>query len=94
VIGASLDANFTPRAFIIQNGVPTDLNTVVPADSPPRLLTACGINSRGEITGFAMEKKHRRVSRLPRDPHRQRQSRPLKSALKNPGAYNGAALLL
>jgi len=55
--GVSIDSTFTIlRAFIVVNGVPTDLNTLVPADSPLQLLTACGINSHGEITGFAMEK--------------------------------------
>lgn len=57
VTGVSLDATFTIlRAFVVVNGVPTDLNTLVPASSPLQLLTACGINSRGEITGFAQEK--------------------------------------
>ena len=57
VTGVSIDATFTIlRAFVVVDGVPTDLNTLVPADSPLQLLTACGINSRGEITGFAVEK--------------------------------------
>jgi probable HAF family extracellular repeat protein len=55
VVGASLDANFNPRAFLLQNGVPTDLNTLIPEDSPLQLLTACVINFRGEIAGLAME---------------------------------------
>jgi hypothetical protein len=37
------------------DGVPTDLNTLIPADSPLQLQTVCGINSRGEITGLAVE---------------------------------------
>ncbi len=57
VVGVSIDASFTTlRAFIVMNGVPTDLNTLIPADSPLQLQTACGINSRGEITGLAVEK--------------------------------------
>jgi probable HAF family extracellular repeat protein len=57
VTGVSIDPTFTIlRAFLVVHGVPTDLNTLIPADSPLQLLTACGINSRGEITGFAMEK--------------------------------------
>jgi len=56
VIGVSLDANFNPRAFVWQNGTMTDLNTLVPADSPLALLLACGINNRGEIVGFAVDK--------------------------------------
>ena len=57
VVGLSIDASFTTlRAFIVVDGVPTDLNTLIPADSPLQLQTACGINSRGEITGLAVEK--------------------------------------
>jgi probable HAF family extracellular repeat protein len=55
--GLSLDATFTIlRAFVVVDGVPTDLNTLISADSPLQLQTACGINSRGEITGLAVEK--------------------------------------
>ena len=57
VAGVSIDATFTtPRAFVVVDGVPTDLNTLIPADSPLLLQTACSINSRGEITGLAVEK--------------------------------------
>jgi probable HAF family extracellular repeat protein len=53
--GVSIDSSFTTlRAFVVVNGVPTDLNSLVPAYSPLQLLTACGINSRGEITGLAV----------------------------------------
>jgi len=55
--GLSMDETQTIlRAFVVVNGVPTDLNTLIPGDSPLQLLAACGINSRGEITGLAMEK--------------------------------------
>jgi probable HAF family extracellular repeat protein len=55
--GVSIDASFTTlRAFVTVNGVPTDLNTLIPEDSPLQLQTACTINSRGEIVGFAAEK--------------------------------------
>ena len=55
--GLSIDATFTTlRAFVVVEGVPTDLNTLVPADSILQLQTVCGINSRGEITGLAVEK--------------------------------------
>ncbi len=54
VIGASLDANFNPRAFLWEKGVMTDLNTLIARDSPLYLLTGCSINSRGEITGLGM----------------------------------------
>lgn len=57
VTGVSIDSTFTVlRAFVVVNGVPIDLNTLVQGGSPLQLLTACGINSRGEITGLAMEK--------------------------------------
>lgn len=36
--------------------MPTNLNTLIPPDSPLQLLTACGINDRGEITGQAQVK--------------------------------------
>jgi probable HAF family extracellular repeat protein len=55
--GVSLDSTFTIlRAFVVVNGVPTDLNTLIPEDSPLQLQTVCGINSRGELTGLAVEK--------------------------------------
>ena len=57
VTGLSIDPSFTIlRAFELVNGVPTDLNTLAPPNSPLQLLTACSINSHGEITGFAQEK--------------------------------------
>lgn len=57
VVGTSIDATFTTlRAFLVVDGKPTDLNALIPVDSPLHLQTACGINSRGEITGLAVEK--------------------------------------
>jgi uncharacterized membrane protein len=54
--GVSIDSTFsTLTAFVVVDGVPTDLNTLIPADSPLQLQTVCGINSRGEITGLAVE---------------------------------------
>lgn len=55
VTGASLDADFNPRAFIRRAGVMTDLNTLVQANSPLYLLLACSINSASEITGLALD---------------------------------------
>ena len=52
VVGASNDTDGNLRAFIWRNGLMTDLNTLVPADSPLYLLFAAGINERGEIVGF------------------------------------------
>ena len=54
VVGVSIDANFNPRAFLLQNGTMSDLNTLVPANSPLFLLTACSINSAGQIIGLAV----------------------------------------
>jgi probable HAF family extracellular repeat protein len=56
VVGASISApgpaGGNPRAFLWQNGVMSDLNTLVQANSPLYLLNACAINDVGEITGF------------------------------------------
>ena len=54
VVGVSLDANFNPRAFLWERGAMTDLNTLVAGSSPLYLLTACSINTRGEITGLGL----------------------------------------
>jgi probable HAF family extracellular repeat protein len=54
IVGASLDANFNPRAFLWEKGVMTDLNTLIAGHSPLYLLTGCSINSRGEITGLGL----------------------------------------
>jgi probable HAF family extracellular repeat protein len=55
VVGASLDANFNPRAFLRVGQDLIDLNELVPAGSPLYLSTACSINSRGEIIGIALD---------------------------------------
>jgi probable HAF family extracellular repeat protein len=55
VVGISLDANFNPRAFVWQNGVMTDLNTLIPTSSTLYLLIACSINSEGQIVGFGVD---------------------------------------
>ena len=56
VVGASVSApgpaTGNPRAYVWQNGVMTDLNSLVPARSPLYLLTAIAINDSGEIVGF------------------------------------------
>ena len=56
IVGVSLDDSFTPRAFVRQSGVMRDLNSMVPANTPLHLLTACSINARGEIIGIAVTK--------------------------------------
>lgn len=50
VIGVSFPSS---HAFIWQNGVMTDLNTLIPPDSPLSLISTGDINDRGEITGQA-----------------------------------------
>jgi len=56
VVGVSYGAdgpfNGPTRAFLRQNGVMTDLNTLIPASSPLFLLFAAVINSSGQIVGF------------------------------------------
>jgi len=54
VVGLSLDSGFNGRAFLWENGVMTDLNTLVPAGSNLFLLSACSINAREEIAGLAI----------------------------------------
>ena len=59
VTGVSIDSTFTTlRAFVVVDGTPTDLNTLIAANSPLQLQTACGINSRREITGLAVQKSN------------------------------------
>jgi probable HAF family extracellular repeat protein len=54
VVGVSNDTSGGARAFLWQNGVMTDLNTLIPPNSPLFLLFAAGIDSRGEIAGFGL----------------------------------------
>jgi len=54
VVGPSYDPAGNMRAFIWKTGVMTDLNTLVPADSPLYLLFAGVVNSSGEISGFGV----------------------------------------
>jgi len=60
IVGASIAApgppQGNPRAWVSQNEVPVDLNTLVPADCPLFLLIAFGINDSGEIVGFGVQK--------------------------------------
>jgi probable HAF family extracellular repeat protein len=55
VVGASLDANFNPRAVLWENdGQMADLNTLIPANSGLYLLLAESVNSSGQIIGLAV----------------------------------------
>ena len=56
IVGVSYGAGFTnPRAFIWQNGVMTDLNTLIPPGSSLSLQAAQEINDLGEIVGQATD---------------------------------------
>lgn len=50
VVGVSFPSS---HAFIWQDGVMTDLNTLIPSDSPLSLISTGDINDKGEITGQA-----------------------------------------
>jgi probable HAF family extracellular repeat protein len=56
MVGGSCDITGNCRAFLWQNKVMTDLNALIPADSPWYLLFAYGINDAGEIVGQALQK--------------------------------------
>jgi hypothetical protein len=58
VLGISLDASFNPRAVLWRNGIATDMNTLVPQDTALSLKSACSINDKGEIIGFAALKSN------------------------------------
>ncbi|MGA8620713.1 MAG: hypothetical protein WB660_19580 [Candidatus Sulfotelmatobacter sp.] len=53
IVGQSIAANGNSRAFIWQNGVMTDLNTLIAPGSSLSLLYANDINDQGEIVGQA-----------------------------------------
>jgi probable HAF family extracellular repeat protein len=50
VVGFSIDTNGS-TAFLWQDNVIRDLNTLIPTDSRLHLLAANSINDEGEITG-------------------------------------------
>jgi probable HAF family extracellular repeat protein len=56
VVGGSCDLSGTCRAFLWDQKVMADLNSLIPADSPWYLIYALGINDVGEIVGFAANK--------------------------------------
>jgi probable HAF family extracellular repeat protein len=54
VVGNDFDSNFNwSHGFIWQNGVMTDLNTLISADSNLSVISASNINERGQISGMA-----------------------------------------
>jgi probable HAF family extracellular repeat protein len=56
VVGGSCDVSGNCRAFFWEQKVMSDLNDLIPPDSPFYLVYALGINDAGEIVGFASEK--------------------------------------
>ena len=54
VVGSTFDSGFNwSGGFIWQNGVMTDLNTLIPEDSNLMIINASNINERGQISGMA-----------------------------------------
>jgi probable HAF family extracellular repeat protein len=51
VVGMSCDQNVACGAFLWQEGVMTDVNSLLPQGSPWNLIAGFSINSRGEIGG-------------------------------------------
>jgi probable HAF family extracellular repeat protein len=58
VLGVSISASFSSRAVLWRDGIATDMNTLVPQDSALYLESACSINEKGEIIGFAALKSN------------------------------------
>jgi probable HAF family extracellular repeat protein len=55
MVGSSCDNMGNCRAFLWQNKVMTDLNALIPANSPLYLMSAFDLNDAGEIAGMALE---------------------------------------
>ena len=55
IAGQSCDINFNCSVVLVENGVMTDLNTLIPAGSPLFLFGSGDINSRGQIVGAALQ---------------------------------------
>lgn len=58
VLGVSVSASFSPRAALWRHGIATDMNTLVPQNTALYLESACSINQKGEIIGFAALKSN------------------------------------
>lgn len=58
VLGISISASFSPRAVLWRNGTSTDMNTLVGQDTALYLESACSINDKGGIIGFATLKSN------------------------------------
>ncbi len=55
IVGVSVDGNGNARAFVRQNGILIDLNSLVPADSPLYLVTAGSVNSADRSQAWALQ---------------------------------------
>ncbi len=56
IVGVSANMDFSVvRAFVRQNGALVDLNSLVAGKNSLYLMTACSINSMGEIIGIAVD---------------------------------------
>ena len=55
IVGQSTDATGIPRAFLWENGVMTDLNTLISSGSSLYLTNGVDINDNGEIVGGAFD---------------------------------------
>jgi probable HAF family extracellular repeat protein len=53
-VGTSFDANINMHPFVWRDGMMTNLNTLIPPDSPWLLLEALGNNDRGQIVGYGL----------------------------------------
>ena len=53
VVGSTLKSGSWSHGFIGQDGVVTDLNTLIPEDSNLYIVAASNINERGQISGMA-----------------------------------------
>ena len=60
VVGVSCDADGNCRAFLWDQGVMMDLNSLIPPGSPLYLTYGSGINDQGEIAGYAFRSKQPR----------------------------------
>ena len=73
VLGLSITDSFSTTAVLWRNGLAIDLNTLVPQDTALFLESACSINDKGEIIGFAALKSnpsesHTYLAKPVRDP--------------------------
>jgi probable HAF family extracellular repeat protein len=57
VVGQSRDASGQNRAFLWEDGAMVDLNSLIPPDSPLKLLDAYAISESGQIVGSAFNEK-------------------------------------